>query len=67
MRLPLWRALMLTALMVHPLSAEQYALLIGIGTYAAFPDFHLEGPSEDVPAVRAELIRTWHFPQRNVR
>src|SRR5262249_12807826 len=46
---------------------ERYALLIGVGTYSDFPAFHLDGPSQDVLAIRDALIRIWHFQGKNVR
>jgi Caspase domain len=72
MRIPCLRPgpagmMLMAMLLAQPACADRYALLIGVGTYSAFPAFHLDGPAEDVPAVRDALIRTWKFPQANVR
>ncbi len=61
------RALVLILLASQTSPAARHALLVGVGTYPGFPTFHLDGPAEDVPAMRAALIRTWGFPQQNIR
>jgi hypothetical protein len=60
-------ALLFVALAAAPARAERLALLIGVGEYPDYPAFHLDGPSEDVPAIRAALVRTWNFPEKNIR
>ena len=50
----------------EPVRAERYALLIGISSYPAYPKLHLDGPKEDVPALRNALITSWHYPDANI-
>ena len=46
-------------------AAEQFALLIGIGSYPR-PIQKLDGPRHDVEALRDELTRRWGFPPSRV-
>jgi uncharacterized caspase-like protein len=48
-----------------PAFAERYALLAGISHYAN-PALDLEGPAEDVPALRRLLVERHGFAERNV-
>lgn len=57
-------------LSASPAFAERYALLVGVSTYAANAAaggaLDLEGPAEDVPALRRTLIDRQAFIDRNI-
>ena len=68
MLLQLKHGILLAALMAcGPVKATQHALLIGISDYTdqRIPD--LEGPVNDVLALRDVLIRRWQFQEENIR
>ncbi len=53
-----------------PVAAQtpnRYALVIGVGRYAAPSIRPLDGPALDAPAVAAELTARWGFPAANIR
>jgi len=48
------------------LAVENHALLIGVSDYADERIIDLEGPQNDVAALKNVLIDTWQFPANNI-
>ncbi len=49
-----------------PAVSENYALLAGVGSYLNYPQSTLEGPPNDVRALREVLVQNWGFRRQNV-
>lgn len=58
--------LCLSMLLASPCMAEQHALLIGVSDYRDERIEDLEGPRNDVQALRDVLIRFWQFDEDNI-
>src|SRR5688572_6458856 len=46
---------------------RKHALLVGVGRYAHMPKASLEGPANDVAALKALLVGQWGFEAKDVR
>ncbi|MBU0498785.1 MAG: caspase family protein [Gammaproteobacteria bacterium] len=62
-----WFAVLLLFGLMAPVQAERHALLVGVGDYQHPGMNDLEGPPEDVAALKRVLMERWGVAEGNIR